>query len=128
MKKRIIAIIALFALALVALSACAEQNYDFADKIYVYEKLVNDSAFTLEINKDGTFTYRESANSSYIPDGTWTYEDGILTLNDNLSEELNFVNHFRVEGSNLVFVAEGSTNFPSVTVEDGDLFFNSAAN
>ena len=47
MKKRIIAIIALFALALVALSACAEQNYDFADKTYIYETLINESTFVI---------------------------------------------------------------------------------
>ena len=54
MKKRIIAIIALLAIALCALSACAKADYDFADKTYICEELVNNAAFTIKINADGT--------------------------------------------------------------------------
>ena len=122
MKKRIIAIIALLTLALTALSACAKPNYGFTGKTYIYEKITGDSAFSITINEDGTFTYTEGTVGTYNANGKWTYQDGIITLDDNLSEDFNFVNNFIYSDGALVFFSEGSTNFPTVTVEDGDKF------
>ena len=110
------------------LSACAKHDYEFAGKTYIYEKLVSDGVFTITINEDGTFTYREGEKSDYIAKGTWSYRKGILTLDDELSRKYNFVNKFVVLDGNLVFVEEDSTNFPSVTVKDGEKFFDISAN
>lgn len=121
MKKRIIAIIALLVLAITVLSACAEKNYDFVDKNYIYEKLVNGEAFTITINKDGTFVCTD--NSSGVTDeGSWSYKDGNLTLTLKYDEDVERVNLFTIQDGNLVYVAEGSTGFSSATFDDGDRF------
>ena len=121
MKKRIIAIITLLALALVALSACAEQDYDFADKTYICEKLVNDAAFTIKINGDGTYVCTENATSTTY-EGTWSYKDGTVTFTLKYDEGVEGVNLFRVEDGDLVYIAEGSEGFSYTTFEDGDRF------
>ncbi|MBR4061867.1 MAG: hypothetical protein IKK01_02255 [Clostridia bacterium] len=121
MKKRIIAIIALFALALVALSACAEQNYDFVDKTYIYEKLINESTFVIKINSDRTVTYIDNSNDSTI-EGSWKYKDGILTVTHKDDNKAKSVNLFVIADGNLSYIAEGSDGFSSVTFDDGDEF------
>ena len=93
MKKRIIAIIAILAFAVTVLSACAKPSYAFTDKTYIYEKVTGNSAFSITINEDGTFTYTEGTVGTYNAKGKWTYQDGIITLDDNLSEDFNFVNN-----------------------------------
>lgn len=121
MKKRIIAIVTLLALALVVLSACAEQNYDFADKTYIYEGLVNDATFTIQIDNNGKFVCTD--NSSGLKDeGTWSYKDGTLTLTLKYDEDLEGVNLFFIQDGNLVYIAEGSAGFSAVTFDDGDKF------
>ncbi len=120
MKKRIIAIITLLALAFVVLSAC-ENHYDFADKTYIYEGLVNDETFTIQINNNGKFVCTD--NSSGLTDeGTWSYKDGTLTLTLKYDEDLEGVNLFIIQDGNLVYVAEGSAGFSAVTFDDGDRF------
>lgn len=116
MKKRIIAIIALVALALTALSAC-ENHYEFAGKTYLYEKLIGDATFTIQINDDGTFVCSNNAdNTDYT--GKWRFRNDALTLKttDGLK------NIFQIAEGNLVFVAEGSDGFGSVTFADEDKF------
>ena len=50
--------------------------------------------------------------------GTWQQEGDLVTL----YHEQHFQNHFRFEGEDLVFAAEGSTNFMYVDVAEGDRF------
>ncbi len=120
MKKRTIAIITLLALAFVVLSAC-ENHYDFAGKTYIYEGLVNDATFTIQINDNGKFVSTD--NSSGLTDeGTWRYKDGTLTLTLKYDEDLEGVNLFIIQDGNLVYVAEGSAGFSAVTFDDGDRF------
>ena len=121
MKKRIIAIITLLALALVAFSACAEPNYDFADKTYICKKLVNEAAFTIKINGDGTYVCTENAGSITY-EGDWSYKDGIITFTLKYDEDVESLNLFRIEDGDLVYIAEGSGGFSYITFEDGDRF------
>jgi hypothetical protein len=52
------------------------------------------------------------------------YQNEILTLKNDSSGDIDIINHFKVEQGNLVFITEGSSNFPSVTVENGEVFFD----
>ncbi len=126
MKKKILAIILLASLALIAFSACAQENYDFVNKTYIYEKFGMGGAFTIMINEDGTFSYNEGAESEYTANGIWTYKNGIITLDDNLGEELKIVNQFSVVDGGLIFIEEGSTNFIGVKVANGERFIDTS--
>ena len=121
MKKRIIAIIALFALALVALSACAEQNYDFVDKTYIYETLINESTFVIKLNADRTVTCIDNSSNS-TAEGSWKYKNETLTLTIQYEDNVKKVNQFTIVDGNLVYVAEGSEGFNSVTFDEGATF------
>ena len=122
MKKIIIAIIALLAIVIYMFSACTGDNYSFAEKTYIYEKLIGDGAFTIKINSDGTYSYTEGTEE--FASGKWMYQNEILTLKNDSSGDIDIINHFKVEQGNLVFITEGSSNFPSVTVENGEVFFD----
>ncbi len=124
MKKRIIAIIALLALALTVLCACAEENYDFVEKTYIYEKVFGETAFAIRIREDGTYVYSEGAENGYVVSGSWSYKNGVITLKDNTTDGDKCTNLFVIEEGNLIFVEKGSTNFPSIKVADGEKFIN----
>lgn len=81
------------------------------------------SAFAIHINDDGTFTYYEGILSSHIGMGRWVLNDDILVLSeDSESTKCAFVNRFKVDGNDLVFLSEGSSNFLYVKVGDGERF------
>ena len=90
---------------------------DVVDKIYTYAGEGFGGEFTVTINGDGTASFYEGYLSSYIGEGTWNIEDGILFLNDN-----TFKNKFRVHEDELEFIEDGSMNFPYVKVTDGEKF------
>ena len=126
MKKCIVLLCTLL-LFVPALTGCAEQKgkNSVAGKIYTYSgkpfsELESDEAFTITINDDGTYSYYESLLSSYIGNGKWSVADGVLTLSDDSRPEI--VNYFKIDGEDLVFLEEGSTNFLYVKVKDGERF------
>ena len=82
------------------------------------------SDFIIRLNKDGTFTYSEGSLSSYFGYGTWTLENGIVTLKDE-----KFTNRFRVKNGELTWLEENSTGFmygPFISLADGDRFISQA--
>lgn len=129
MKKRLISLIAILALALLIFASCGEKKLDFADKTYIYESIGYGGAFTIEIKSDETFIYREGMYTSIEGEGGWEYKNGILTLFNNIDEDDTTVtkNIFKVEDGCLVFVEEGSANFKYVTVADGEKFYDMSA-
>ena len=92
-----------------------------AGRHYTYEGEGFGGDFTLTLREDGSYSYYEGLLSSYIGLGSWTEEDGLLTLTDVMG--YGFVNHFRptAEGD-LVYCAEGSTNFLYLKLKDGAVF------
>jgi len=76
--------------------------------------------FTITLRADGSFTYYEGGLSSYIGAGKWSVSGDILTLEDETG--VPKVNHFRMEGNDLIFQAKGSSNFIYVKVADGSAF------
>ena len=126
MKKKLIAILLLTATMILSFSACNPSRSDLVNKTYIYENFGAGGAFTITINEDGTFKYNEGSETTYVANGTWTYKKGILTLDDQMGEEFNLINQFKVEDGALVFIAEGSSNFISVKVADGERFFDTS--
>ena len=88
--------------------------------LYLYEGDGFGGDFTITLRADGSFTYYEGGLSSYIGAGKWSVSGDILTLEDETG--VPKVNLFRMEGNNLIFQANGSTNFIYVKVADGAVF------
>lgn len=98
------------------------------EKRYTYEGEGFGGAFTITVRDDGTFTYYEGPLSSHLGDGTWAVSGDVLTLTDPVlaDQELVRVNRFRMEGDDLVFLAEGSDNFLYVQLSEGERFHGEA--
>lgn len=105
-------------------TGCAHQTSrnDIADKTYVYEKDGFGGDFTIRLNADKTFTYYEGSLSSYIGAGSWTLDGETLVLADGDAYGHSRENSFKIVGGDLVFQAEGSTNFTHIKAADGDKF------
>ncbi|MBQ9764881.1 MAG: hypothetical protein IJW18_01630 [Lachnospiraceae bacterium] len=91
---------------------------------YIYENEGFPNNFTITLYENGTFTYYEGWYSSYLGIGSWVQEGDIITLTDDDNVGYPLVNHFRLDGRNLVFLAEDSSNFIYVKIKDGECFYH----
>ncbi len=90
---------------------------------YTYEKGgFHGGDFQITLYDDGTFTYYEGLASSYLGTGTWNQDGNIITLSDDDTVGYAFVNHFSLDGDDLVFIEKDSSNFIYVKVADGERF------
>lgn len=120
--KRIFAAL-LCLIMLLSLCACAkEKSIDLSDKMYTYEKDGFGSSFTITFEKGGTYTYYEGFLSSYIGCGKWEVSGNRLTMTENEEIGYPFVFYFDIDGDDLVFDAENSSQFIYVHVADGERF------
>lgn len=116
---------ALTAAAALICTGCSDISSNISGKTYVYENGGFDGMgeFAITLNDDGTFSYYEGWASSYVGYGNWEIENGELILSDDEYEGVRpFVNRFKIDGGDLVFVEDNSTNFLYVTVADGERF------
>lgn len=127
--KRWICSILLVSAALFCLQGCGEDKPNemtLSGKVYTYagedKSEFEMDKFTISIFDDGTFTYYETLISSYIGFGKWTLDGDILTLEDDPQVCYYRINHFKVDGDDLVFIEEGSSNFLYKYVKDGERF------
>lgn len=122
-KTVMLSLAALFASVLMLQGCTADYSLAVAGKTYVYmiepESGLESDRFKISLNGDGTFTYHESLISSYLGIGDWSVEEDVLTLTDDY---FGLKNLFRIDGGDLIFIEEGSTNFLSVKVSDGERF------
>ena len=95
---------------------------NIVDKTYGYEYEGFGGPFNINIFSDGTFMYYVGMLSSYIGHGNWEYTNGILTLTDG-QDQPQFINKFYVKDNCLIYIAEGSTNFMYLKVNDGAKFY-----
>ena len=93
-----------------------------AGKTYLYEGEGIMGSFTITLYNDGTFTYYEGMASSYIGIGSWEQDGDTITLTDDGHGGYGLVNHFKLDGDDLVFVDKDSANFVYVKVQDGEKF------
>lgn len=107
--------------ALLLFAGCAQKVSadDIAGKTYIYEKPGFGGNFTVTLDADGSSTYYEGLLSSYIGFGDWELDGDTLTVHDSWNGD---VFNFRVEGGDLVFMAEGSSRFMFIDVSDGEKF------
>ncbi len=87
--------------------------------IYTTEEMESGLAPYLRINEDETASFTYSPLSSELPMGSYTIEDGRFILTD---DELDKEYSFKVDGSNLIFDADQSSEIPVIdgnTVPDG---------
>ena len=91
-------------------------------KTYVYENEGLMGNFTIKLYDDGTFTYYEGSASSYFGTGTWKQDGSTITLSDNEIAGYGLVNHFKLNGADLEFVEQNSSNFIYVKVKNGEKF------
>ena len=121
MKKNIYLIIIVTIVLVVIIAGITiknvKSNDDVANKIYTYTEEGFGGDFTITIRDDGTASFYEGYLSSYIGEGTWKIENGMLYLNDS-----TFKNIFKVHDNELEFIEEGSMNFPYVKVKNGEKF------
>jgi hypothetical protein len=110
-----------------ALTGCGHSTDSIAGKTYVYEKDGFGGEFTIQIKKDGTFQYYEGGLSSYIGTGDWTLKGDILLLTEGEGANSR-KNYFRADGDQLIFIADGSSNFLYIEVADGERFTRSPTN
>ena len=89
-------------------------------RVFLWEKEGFGGDFTIQLNDDGTYMYYEGYLSSYIGMGKWTLQDSVVTLYETSGN--NNVFRFATDGDDLLFVADGSSEFMYVTVEEGDRF------
>lgn len=95
---------------------------DIAGKTYVYENEGIIGNFTITLYEDGTFSYYEGNASSYFAVGIWQQDGSIVTLADDEQLGYPLVNKFRLDGDDLIFVEQGSSNFIYVKVKEGEHF------
>ena len=95
---------------------------DIAGKTYVYENEGIMGNFTITLYEDGTFSYYEGNASSYFGVGTWQVNGSIVTLADDKELGYPLVNKFIIDGDDMVFTEQGSSNFIYVKVEEGARF------
>ena len=122
-KKPAFGVLLLAVIACIALAVTLMTNPEgvqagmeaVAGRTYVYSGDsfggLEEDRFTITIHQDGTFTYYESMLSSYLGTGTCTVQDGVLTLSDDTGDGAERVNHFKIDGDDLVFIEENSSNF-----------------
>lgn len=91
-------------------------------KTFLYEEEGILGSFTITLYEDKTFTYYEGMASSYMGMGTWSQEGDFITLTDDKQGGYGLINHFILDGNNLVFIEEDSTNFIYLKVKNGDEF------
>lgn len=118
------ALLALTAALALTCTGCSEISSDISGKTYVYEKggFAGIGDFVIKLNDDGTFSYYEGWASSYVGYGNWSVENGELVLSDDEDICYPYVNRFKIDGGDLVFLEDGSTNFLYVKVADGERF------
>ena len=97
-------------------------NKSVRGKTFLYEGEGILGSFTITLYEDKTFTYYEGMASSYLGMGTWSQEGDVVTLTDDTQSGYGLINHFRLEGNDLIFIEEDSANFIYVKVRNGDEF------
>ena len=91
-----------------------------AGKTFVYEKGGIGSDFEVTFGNDGRYSYYEGNLSSYIGSGTWEIKGDTVVMTEDVSKK---VNNLKINGSDLVYNADGSDNFYYIKVKDGEKFY-----
>ena len=120
-----VAVIAAILIAVVAV-VCLTNQTEFVCGTYAYE-YNEESGFVLAdfkvtFREDGTYEYYEGPLSSFLGFGTYSIENGILTMKGDVVAGDYSIHRFRVKGKRIYFMEKESDNFTYIKVKDGQSF------
>ncbi len=100
-------------------SDVAERDtYSIAGKIFAYEKEGAGGYCTLSFNENGRFLYSPGKLSSYMDGGDWKTDGDIVSLIGMADKTI----YLKITDDTLVYIAEGSDEFPYMDIKDGEKF------
>ena len=89
-----------------------------AGKIFAYEKEGASGYCTLSFNENGRFLYSPGKMSSYMGGGDWKIDGDIVSLIGMVDKTI----YLKITDDTLVYIAEGSDEFPYMEIKDGEKF------
>lgn len=89
-----------------------------AGKIFAYEKEGVGGYCTLSFNENGRFLYSPGKMSSYMGGGDWKTDGDIVSLIGMADKTI----YLKITDDTLVYIAEGSDEFPYMDIKDGEKF------
>ena len=89
-----------------------------AGKIFAYEKEGAGGYCTLSFNENGRFLYSLGKMSSYMGGGDWKIDGDIVSLIGMVDKTI----YLKITDDTLVYIAEGSDEFPYMDIKDGEKF------
>ena len=91
--------------------------------VFTWEKKYADVfSFEIELDEDGTCYFIDGVDPYYTGYGVWCVEDGLLKIRDDGKMKYRYF-YFRVDGNDLIYLAEKSAAFSYTDVADGDRFY-----
>jgi hypothetical protein len=89
-----------------------------AGKIFAYEKEGAGGYCTLSFNENGRFLYSPGKLSSYMDGGDWKIDGDTVSLIGMVNKTI----YLKITDDTLVYIAEGSDEFPYMDIKDGEKF------
>ena len=89
-----------------------------AGKIFAYEKEGAGGYCTLSFNENGRFLYSPGKLSSYMDGGDWKIDGDTVSLIGMENKTI----YLKITDDTLVYIAEGSDEFPYMDIKDGEKF------
>ena len=89
-----------------------------AGKIFAYEKEGAGGYCTLSFNENGRFLYSPGKLSSYMDGGDWKIDGDTVSLIGMVGKTI----YLKITDDTLVYIAEGSDEFPYMDIKDGEKF------
>jgi len=99
-------------------SSASTDNSVIAGKIFAYEKEGAGGYCTLSFNENGRFLYYPGRLSSYMSGGDWKIDGDTVSLIGMVDKTI----YLKITDDTLVYIAEGSDEFPYMEIKDGEKF------
>ena len=124
---RLVAILAVMVAAVCFLTVPSAEDEEIAARlggnVFTWEKKYADVfSFEIELDEDGTCYFVDGVDPAYMGLGAWWVKDGQLKIRDDGAEKYRYF-YFRVDGDDLVYLADKSAAFSYTDVADGDRFY-----
>ena len=98
--------------------SASTDNSVIAGKIFAYEKEGAGGYCTLSFNENGRFLYSPGKLSSYMGGGDWKIDGDTVSLIGMVDKTI----YLKITDDTLVYIAEGSDEFPYMDIQDGEKF------
>lgn len=89
-----------------------------AGKIFAYEKEGVGGYCTLSFNENGRFLFSPGKLSNYMGGGDWKIDGDTVSLIGMVNKTI----YLKITDDTLVYIAEGSDEFPYMDIKDGEKF------